>query len=84
MSLLSLIVVAVSFPATANQSHALPPGRNAAECPRTTSHQAFDRNRRIAPKKLGELPPANAYSAVYRLVGGCEVPVVVRYGVGGR
>jgi hypothetical protein len=34
--------------------------------------------------KLTELPPADAYSAVYRTVNGCESPIVVKYGIGGR
>jgi hypothetical protein len=57
---------------------------SSAECPRTTAHIAVDRDGKLQPRKLNELPPANAYKAVYRRVGGCEVPVVVRYGVGRR
>ena len=53
-------------------------------CPQTTSVHAWARDKKVAPRPLNELPPANAYSAVYRRVGGCEVPVVVRYGVGNR
>lgn len=53
-------------------------------CPRTTSYYAWDRGKSVPPRKLGELPPANAYSTVYRRVDGCEVPVIVKYGVGGR
>jgi hypothetical protein len=53
-------------------------------CPHATSMHAYERSKPPKPQRLGELPPANAYSAVYRLIRGCEVPVVVRYGVGGR
>ena len=53
------------------------------DCPRTTSYYAFDPSQPVKPRKLGELPPANAYAAVYRRVGNCEVPVIVKYGVGG-
>jgi len=53
-------------------------------CPRTTSYVAVERGKSVAPRKLSELPPANAYKAVYRRVDGCEVPVIVKYGVGGR
>ena len=54
------------------------------KCPQTTSHYAWDRNRPLQPRKLGELPDANAYAAVYRVIGGCEVPVLVRYRISGR
>ena len=51
------------------------------ECPRTTSVYAFQTDKNVKPRKLTELPDANAYSAVLRRIGGCEVPIVVRYGV---
>ena len=53
-------------------------------CPQTTAVHAWARDKKLTPRKLGELPPANAYKAVYRKIGDCEVPVIVRYGVGGR
>jgi hypothetical protein len=35
--------------------------------------------------KLTELPPANAYIAVFRHdSNGCEAPIVVKYGIGRR
>jgi hypothetical protein len=55
-----------------------------ANCPRTTSYYAYRSNEPLKPRKLAELPPANAYSAVYRRVGHCEAPIVVKYGVGRR
>jgi hypothetical protein len=57
---------------------------SAAECPHTTSYYAYRDARPLTPRKLTELPPANAYSAVYRHIGGCEAPIVVKYGVGRR
>ena len=33
--------------------------------------------------KLTELPPGNAYVAVYRQIDGCEAPIVIRYDVRG-
>ena len=33
-------------------------------------------------RRLGEFPPGQLYLAVDRKVGGCRVPVIVRYGVG--
>jgi len=62
----------------------LPPAQSAAKCPRTTSVYAFRQGQPLQPRKLGELPDANAYKAVYRTVGGCEVPVLVKYSVSRR
>ncbi|MEO8454007.1 MAG: hypothetical protein ABI454_02510 [Sphingomicrobium sp.] len=55
-----------------------------AECLRTTSYYAYRQGEPLKPRKLTELPPANAYSAVYRHIGRCEAPIVVKYGVGRR
>lgn len=60
------------------------PLRGDPQCPQTAAQQAAQRDRKPAPRRLDRLPAANAYSAVYRLVNGCEVPVVVRYDVGKR
>ena len=81
LSILTLALAGAS-PAVAHDGRGLV--ATAPDCPRTTSMHAFDRSKPLKPQKLGDLPPANAYKAVYRLVGGCEVPVVVKYGVGGR
>jgi hypothetical protein len=57
-------------------------------CPQTAAQTAADRVRKAGGRdlfhKLTELPPADAYSAVYRTVNGCEAPIVVKYGIGGR
>ena len=68
-------------PAVSHQSRFTPP---ASHCPRTTQYYAWQRGQRMEPRKLTELPDANFYRAVYRVVDGCEVPVIVRYGVTGR
>jgi hypothetical protein len=60
-----------------------PLARSAEDCPQTTSVHAWDRGKKLQPQKLTELPDANAYAAVLRRIGRCEVPVVVRYGVSG-
>ena len=82
VSLLTLLLAGAS-PAVAHSQLGLA-SNDQANCPRATSMHAYDRSKPPKMQKLGELPPANAYSAVYRLIRGCEVPVVVRYGVGGR
>lgn len=80
VSLLILFLAGAS-PAVANSEARV---GEAPNCPRTTSMHAFDRSKPLKPQMLGDLPPANAYSAVYRLVRGCEVPIVVKYGIGDR
>jgi hypothetical protein len=57
---------------------------SSAECPQTTKHYAYRDDNRLSPRKLTELPPANAYSAVYRHIGQCEAPIVVKYRLGYR
>ena len=54
-----------------------------ADCPRAATFHTLDRGKAVKPRKLNELPPANQYAAVYRRIDGCEVPLVVRYKVGG-
>jgi hypothetical protein len=81
MASLLFLFLAGASPAVADGKARL---AEAPNCPRATSMHAYDRSKPLKPQKLGELPPANAYSAVYRLVRGCEVPIVVKYGVGGR
>lgn len=53
------------------------------DCPQATSYHAFDPDKPIKPHKLGQLPPANLYAAVLRHDGKCEVPMIIKYGVGG-
>ena len=55
-----------------------------ANCPATSRYEASRRGKTPRAQKLGELPDADAYKAVYRRIGGCEVPVVVKFGVSGR
>ena len=35
-------------------------------------------------QKLNELPDADVYRAVYRRIGKCEAPIIVKFGVTGR
>ena len=82
VSLLTLLLAGAS-PAVAHSERGLATN-DQPNCPRATSMHAYDRSKPPTLQRLGDLPPANAYAAVYRLIRGCEVPVVVRYGVGGR
>lgn len=84
VSLLTLFLAGASPAVAVDDDRPFPGHAQSKECPRTTGVHAFDRNQRVELRKLGELPPANAYRAVYRLVGGCEVPVIVKYNIGGK
>jgi hypothetical protein len=90
MRLLAVVVLilsstaasAVALPKGSVVIGAQPPGSDT--CPQTTGYYAFRSGEPLQPRKLTELPPANAYAAIYRRIGRCEVPLVVKYGVGGR
>lgn len=51
-------------------------------CQRTTTYHAYNPGEPLQPRRLAELPPANAYATVLHHDGRCEIPVVIRYGVG--
>ena len=60
-------------------------GPASPHCPKTTSYYAWQRDQRLAPKKLTELPPATAYMSVVRIVNGCEAPLTaIEYRRGAR
>ena len=52
-------------------------------CPPTSRYEAARRGGKLPKSFLNELPAADLYKAVYRRIGGCEVPIIVRYDVGG-
>jgi hypothetical protein len=79
--MLLLLLAAALSGATPQQASPL---ATASTCPRTAGYYAWQRGKQVAPRKLTELPPANAYYTVYRRIDGCMVPVIVKYGVGGR
>jgi hypothetical protein len=82
LMLSSTAASAVALPNDSVVKGALPPGSDT--CPQTTSYYAFRSGEPLKPRKLTELPPANAFAAVYRHIGRCEIPLVVKYGVGRR
>ena len=53
-------------------------------CPATSRYEASGRAKTPKAQKLNELPDADVYTAVYRKIGRCEAPIIVKYGVGGR
>jgi hypothetical protein len=52
-------------------------------CPPTSRYEAARRGARLGMRNLDELPAADLYRAVYRRIGGCNAPIIVRYNVGG-
>jgi hypothetical protein len=78
-----LFPVAVIALAAAHSSAAQKPALTPPDCSDATSHFANKggvwRGNPAKPKKLTELPPADAYAAVYRRdERGCMVPVKYR------
>ena len=75
MSLFPPVTAPVAAP------HQGAPDTSAFHCPRTSAYVADAagayRGQPLTPKKLTELPPATAYMAVYRQVGGCESPLTM-------
>ena len=55
-----------------------------ANCPATSRYEASRRGKTPKAQKLNELPDADMYRAVYRHIGRCEAPIIVKYGVAGR
>src|SRR4051812_23729337 len=51
--------------------------------PPTSRYEAARRGGKLPKSLLNELPAADLYKAVYRRIGGCEVPIIVRYDIGG-
>ena len=53
-------------------------------CPATSRYEASRLGKTPKARKLNELPDADVYRAVYRRIGKCEAPIIVKYGVSGR
>jgi hypothetical protein len=53
-------------------------------CPATSRYEASRLGKTPKAQKLNELPDADVYRAVYRRIGKCEAPIIVKFGVTGR
>jgi hypothetical protein len=82
LSVTAPAVAADNFPAGDMPIHN-PNAGAPGTCPPTSRYEAARRGGKLPPSLLGELPAADLYKAVYRRIGGCEVPIIVRYDVGG-
>lgn len=79
-----ILSLALPLPAFAASIGPVPPAALQAQspnCKRTASYLAdtssIYRGAPLAPKKLNQLPPGTTYMAVYRRIGGCEVPLTM-------
>ena len=88
--LLAAVIALLSTSASAAALQTAPAAKDpaleaVAKCKQTSAHYfAYRDGKPLKPHKLTELPPANAYVAIVRNDGRCEVPVIVRYNMGGR
>jgi hypothetical protein len=85
-SALIAATVASSAPAapTGDMPIINPKAGQPANCPATSRYEASRRGKTPRAQKLNELPDADVYRAVYRRIGGCEAPIIVKYGVVGH
>ena len=60
-----------------------PKASQPTNCPATSRYEASRRGKTPKAQKLNELPDADVYRAVYRKIGKCEAPIIVKFGVSG-
>jgi len=84
MSLLLVAMLAASAAPAADMPTINPKASQPASCPATSRYEASRRGKTPKAQRLTELPDADLYKAVYRRIGGCEAPIIVKYGVAGR
>ena len=74
-------------PAERHDSRVIQPkavGPTRSDCPEVATYQTAGPGEPLQLRKLDELPHANAFAAVYRKIGGCEVPMLVGQDIGKR
>ena len=79
-----LLLSAIMAIPTADMPVINPKAGQPANCPATSRYEAARRGKTLQARKLSQLPDADLYKAVYRKIGGCEAPIVVKFGVSGR
>ena len=81
----TLLAAAAATPQPLGDMPVINPKADApATCPATSRYEASKRGKIPKAQKLNELPDADVYSAVYRKIGKCEAPIIVKFGVSGR
>jgi hypothetical protein len=71
-------------PVTPQSMRALGIEPTTTDCPPMSRFDTSRKGGKLVPQKLNELPAGDAYRAVLRSDGRCQVPVIVKYNVGGR
>jgi hypothetical protein len=61
-----------------------PKASQPANCPATSRYEASRIGKTPRAQNLNDLPDADVYRAVYRRIGKCEAPLIVKFGVVGR
>jgi len=84
MSLLLFALIGASAAPAGDMPLINPRASQPANCPATSRYEAARRGKTPRAQKLGDLPEADLYKAVYRRIGRCEAPIIVKYGVSGR
>jgi hypothetical protein len=84
MSLLLVALIGASAAPAGDMPLINPKANQPANCPATSRYEAARRGKTPRAQKLGDLPDADMYKAVYRRIGRCEAPIIVKYGVAGR
>ena len=80
-----LAAAAAAAPAPLGDMPVINPNANQpSTCPATSRYEASRRGKTPKAQKLNELPGADVYGAVYRRVGKCEAPMIVKFGVSGN
>jgi hypothetical protein len=78
---LTIGIVGTAAVAESRQDARTSTATSASHCQRARAYVAGpngpDRGQRLAPRKLTQLPPARAYMAVFRQIGGCEAPLTM-------
>ncbi len=59
-----------------------PTAQELQSCPPIGSYYAARKGGKARAQRLGELPAADAYKAVFLKIDGCVVPVIAGYGFG--
>lgn len=70
------------LPPPASSMPTIDPGNSSAKCPPISRYEAAKRGGKLKRSLLDELPMADMYKAVYRRVGECVSPVILKYGLG--
>ena len=80
----TLFAAAVAGPAPIGEMPVInPKAGEPATCPATSRYEASRLGKTPRAQKLNELPDADVYRAVYRRIGKCEAPIIVKFGVAG-